>query len=193
MRAGFIHWCVLCFRLPIFHPSDNCKGDIFIKEGRGSDGGRAGSLTRTHNLSAENKALCSCPCERACQRKADGLPLSASPSQRKHKSSAGAFDGAGQPHKSQRRVLVAVRAAERRPVKASLTASIGEAVKNGDVDFIFLTKETPDTFSLFVFLYLRHLGHTHLEVRGCPTSIIPGQRTIEVSWSLTAIPDWDYH
>lgn len=103
------------------------------------------------------------------------------------------FDGAGQPHKSQRRVLVAVRAAERRPVKASLTASIGEAVKNGDVDFIFLTEETPDTFSLFVFLYLRHLAHTHLEVRGCLTSIIPGQRTIEVSWNLTAIPDRDYH
>lgn len=37
-----------------------------------------------------------------------------------------------QPHKSQRRVL----AAERRPVKASLTASNGEAGKNGAFDFM---------------------------------------------------------
>lgn len=63
------------------------------------------------------------------------------------------FDGAGQPHKSQRRVLVAVRTAERRPVKASLTASIGEAVKNGDFDFIFLTKE-PQTPSQFLYFYI---------------------------------------
>lgn len=41
------------------------------------------------------------------------------------------FDGAGQPHKSRRRVLAAVRAPERRPVKASLTALIGEAVEKG--------------------------------------------------------------
>lgn len=74
------------------------------------------------------------------------------------------FDGAGQPHKSRRRVLAAVRTAERRPVKASLTVLIGEAVKKGGFDFIFVTEETPDTFSLLVFLHLRHLAHTHTQL-----------------------------
>ena len=115
-----------------------------------SDGGRAG-LLHTHDLSAQNKALCSRPCERACQRKADGLPLSASPSQRKHESSAGSLTERGQPHKSRRRVLAAVRTPERRPVKASLTALIGEAVEKGRLWLYFSLPKNPQTPSHFLY------------------------------------------
>lgn len=101
-----------------------------------SNRGRA-SLSHTHGLSAENKALCSWPCEHVCQRKAGGLPTLGLTIPEKTQEFSRLFDWAGQPHKSQRRVLVAVRTAERRPVKASLTASNGVEVKNGDIDFIF--------------------------------------------------------
>lgn len=129
-----------------------------------SDGGRAG-LLHTHDLSAQNKALCSPPCERACQRKAEGLPLSASPSQRKHKSSAGSL--------TERDNLInhaAVRTPERRPVKASLTALIGEAVEKGRLWLYFSLPKNPQTPSHFLYFFkfkaFSSYSLNHLEVSG---------------------------
>lgn len=68
-----------------------------------------------------------------------------------------------QPHKSQRCVLVAVRTAERRPVKASLTASNGEVVKNGAFDSIF-NHRSPRHLLTFYIIHLKRLGHTHPKV-----------------------------
>lgn len=50
---------------------------------------------------------------------------------------------------------------ERRPVKASPTALIGEEVKNVLSDFIFLTKETTSTSSLLILFYILDTELTH--------------------------------
>lgn len=131
----FILVC-LFLRLWQLHPS----------VGRG--GGRP---ALTHRLSAQNKTLCPVPCEHAPQRKAEGLP--AQPA------------GGGPLWRwgsliNHSRVLAAVRTAERRHVKASLTASNGEAVKNGAFDFIF---EPQKPQAPPHFLRLKHLGHTRLQ------------------------------
>lgn len=121
-----------------------------------------GRVGPTHDLSSENKALCSWPCEHACQRKAEGVPLSASPSQWKHKSSAGSLTERDSLINHNRCVLAAVCATERRPVKASLTVVIREVIKRRRLWLYFLTKETPDTSSLVVFSHWAHTN-THLD------------------------------
>lgn len=126
-----------------------------------SDGGRAG-LLHTHDLSAQNKALCSPPCERACQRKAEGLPLSASPSQRKHKSSAGSL--------TERDNLINHAAVFQQPsvllndglLKHLWQPWLGRRLKKGDFDFIFLYRRIPrHLLTSCIFLNSRHLARTH--------------------------------
>lgn len=108
------------------------------------------------------------------------------------------IDGAGQPHKSRRHVLAAVQSAERRPVKAFLTALIGEPVKKGDFGFIFLAKETPDTISRLLFLHLRHLVHTHTHLDNLEVNEFLDLRhpsflgTSGVPWNSVDIPDRNY-